>query len=123
MLSTVLMAAYGVAMLALFVIAVTTLAWMLDSWRTPWAVGQMPFPVPDEPQLSFSLIVPARHEEAVLADTVARLLRQDHPALQVVLVVGDDDPGTAAVAHALAARDRACWSSSTTACRRTSRRR
>ena len=55
MLSTVLMAAYGVAMLALFVIAVTTLAWMLDSWRTPWAVGQMPFPVPDEPQLSFSL--------------------------------------------------------------------
>ena len=78
---------------------------MLDSWRTPWAVGQMPFPVPDEPQLSFSLIVPARHEEAVLADTVARLLRQDHPALQVVLVVGDDDPGTAAVAHGLAARD------------------
>lgn len=105
MLSTVLMAAYGVAMLALFVIAVTTLAWMLDSWRTPWAVGQMPFPVPDEPQLSFSLIVPARHEEAVLADTVGRLLRQDHPALQVVLVVGDDDPGTAAVAHGLAARD------------------
>ena len=98
MISTLFMAVYGVAMLALFVVAVTTLAWMLDSWRTPWAVGQMPFPVPDEPQLSFSLIVPARHEEAVLADTVARLLRQDHPALQVVLVVGDDDPGTTAVA-------------------------
>ena len=86
----------------LFVVAVTTLAWMLDSWRTPHAVGQMPFPEPDEPQLSFSLIVPARHEEAVLADTVARLLRQNHPALQVVLVVGDDDPGTAAVARSLA---------------------
>jgi cellulose synthase/poly-beta-1,6-N-acetylglucosamine synthase-like glycosyltransferase len=104
-ISTLFMAAYGVAMLALFVVAVTTLAWMLDSWRTPWAVGQMPFPVPDEPQLSFSLIVPARHEEAVLADTVARLLRQNHPALQVVLVVGDDDPGTTAVARSLAARD------------------
>ena len=105
MLSTVLLAAYGVAMLALFVVAVTTLAWMLDSWRTPEAVGQMPFPVPDEPQLSFSLIVPARHEEAVLADTVARLLEPGPPRLRGRLVVGDDDPGTAAVAHGLAARD------------------
>ncbi|MGZ4602239.1 MAG: glycosyltransferase [Kineosporiaceae bacterium] len=105
MLSTIFMTAYAVAMLLLFVIAVTTLAWMLDSWRTPWAVGQMPFPVPDTPQLSFSLIVPARHEEAVLADTVNRLLQQDHPSLQVVLVVGDDDPGTTAVARALADAD------------------
>src|SRR5918911_3027007 len=105
MLSTIFMAAYGVAMLLLFVIAVTTLAWMLDSWRTPWAVGQMPFPEPDAPRLSFSLIVPARHEEAVLADTVRRLLCQDHPFVEVLVVVGDDDPGTAAVANELAEED------------------
>ena len=35
----------------MFVVAGTTLAWMVDSWRTPDAVGQMPFPEPDEPRL------------------------------------------------------------------------
>ncbi|WP_055590704.1 glycosyltransferase [Streptacidiphilus griseoplanus] len=100
------MALYAPATMALFLVAVTTLAWMIDSWRTPHAVGQMPFPAPDEPRLSFSLLVPARHEEAVLAHTVRRLLRQDHPDFEVLVVVGDDDPGTAAVAHRLAAEDR-----------------
>jgi len=75
---TLFLTAYAIAMLALFVIAVTTLAWMIDSWRTPAALGQMPFPEPDEPRLTFSLIVPARHEEAVLADTVQRLLDLCH---------------------------------------------
>src|SRR5262249_48174240 len=91
--------------MALLVVALTTLAWMIDSWRTPRALGQMPFPDADEPRLSFSLIVPARHEEAVLADTVHRLLQQDHPDPEVLLVVGDADPGAAEVAHRLAAHD------------------
>jgi cellulose synthase/poly-beta-1,6-N-acetylglucosamine synthase-like glycosyltransferase len=96
---------YSLVTVVLFVVAATTLAWMIDSWRTPRALGQMPFPDPDEPRLSFSLIVPARHEEAVLADTIRRLLQQHHPALEVLVVVGDDDPGTAAVAHGLADAD------------------
>jgi cellulose synthase/poly-beta-1,6-N-acetylglucosamine synthase-like glycosyltransferase len=98
----VFVAGYVLATLAMFVVATTTLAWMLDSWRTPRALGQMPFPEPDAPRLSFSLIVPARHEETVLADTVRRLLRQDHPDFEVLVVVGDDDHGTAAVARQLA---------------------
>ena len=98
-------AGFLLATTAMLVVAGTTLAWMIDSWRTPRAVGQMPFPEPDAPQLSFSLIVPARHEEAVLADTVRRLLCQDHPFVEVLVVVGDDDPGTAAVAHELAEQD------------------
>jgi cellulose synthase/poly-beta-1,6-N-acetylglucosamine synthase-like glycosyltransferase len=96
---------YLLATIAMFVVAVTTLVWMIDSWRTPRAVGQMPFPEPDEPRLSFSLIVPARHEETVLADTVRLLLRQDHPSVEVLVVVGDDDPGTTEVAERLAAAD------------------
>jgi cellulose synthase/poly-beta-1,6-N-acetylglucosamine synthase-like glycosyltransferase len=96
---------YSLVTAVLFVVAAITLLWMIDSWRTPVALGQMPFPRPDRPRLSFSLIVPARHEEAVLADTVRRLLEQHHPALEVLVVVGDDDPGTAAVAHALAEED------------------
>lgn len=105
MIVTIFLSLYLLASVALLVVALTTLTWMIDSWRTPRALGQMPFPEADEPQLSFSLIVPARHEEAVLADTVRRLLQQDHPMVEVLVVVGDDDPGTAAVAHALAAED------------------
>jgi cellulose synthase/poly-beta-1,6-N-acetylglucosamine synthase-like glycosyltransferase len=101
----VFIAGFVLATAAMLVVAGTTLAWMIDSWRTPRAVGQMPFPEPDAPQLSFSLIVPARHEEAVLADTVRRLLCQDHPFVEVLVVVGDDDPGTAAVAYELAEQD------------------
>ena len=105
MTQAVLMVGFLLATVAMLVVAMTSLAWMIDSWRTPRAVGQMPFPEPDEPRLSFSLLVPARHEEAVLADTVRRLLRQDHPDFEVILIVGDDDPGTAAVAHELAWAD------------------
>jgi cellulose synthase/poly-beta-1,6-N-acetylglucosamine synthase-like glycosyltransferase len=102
---TAFLCLYLLASVALLVVALTTLTWMIDSWRTPKALGQMPFPEADAPRLSFSLIVPARHEEAVLADTVRRLLQQDHPDVEVLVVVGDDDPGTAAVAHGLAAED------------------
>ncbi|MFC1414119.1 glycosyltransferase [Streptacidiphilus sp. N1-12] len=99
------LALYAPVTLALLVVALTTLTWMLDSWRTPRAVGQMPFRVPDLPRLSFSLLVPARHEEAVLRHTVRRLLTQDHPDFEVLVIVGDDDPGTTAVAEELAAED------------------
>jgi glycosyltransferase XagB len=102
MTGDLVLAGYLVMTIVLFVVAAPTLAWMLDSWRTPHAVGQMPFPEPDETQLSFSLIVPARHEETVLDHTVRGLLKQDHEWLEVIVVVGDDDPGTEAVARALA---------------------
>ena len=100
-----LMALFLLATVAMLVVAATSLAWMMDSWRTPRAIGQMPFPEPDEPRLSFSLLVPARHEEAVLADTIRRLLSQKHPDFEVIVIVGDDDEGTTAVARTLAARD------------------
>jgi cellulose synthase/poly-beta-1,6-N-acetylglucosamine synthase-like glycosyltransferase len=103
--SLLLMAGFLLVTIAMLVVAVTSLAWMIDSWRTPRAIGQMPFPEPDEPQLSFSLLVPARHEEAVLADTIRRLLSQKHPDFEVIVIVGDDDPGTAAVAHELSWKD------------------
>jgi cellulose synthase/poly-beta-1,6-N-acetylglucosamine synthase-like glycosyltransferase len=93
------------ASLILGLIGWTTLAWMLDAWRNPEALAATRLP-PDklEPQLSFSLIVAARHEEAVLATTLSRLVTTDHPDFEVVVVVGDDDPGTAAVAERVAAR-------------------
>jgi cellulose synthase/poly-beta-1,6-N-acetylglucosamine synthase-like glycosyltransferase len=87
----------------LFAIAAGTLWWMLHAWRTPSDLRSTGFAAERQtPQLSFSLIVPARHEEAVLGETLVRLARLDHPAFEVVAVVGHDDDGTRAVAEAVA---------------------
>ncbi|MBT2420315.1 glycosyltransferase family 2 protein [Streptomyces sp. ISL-22] len=84
--------------------AALTLRWMLHAWRTPEELETTSFPEPDgEPRLSFSLLVPARHEEQVLPHTVGTLLGADHPDFEVVVITGDDDPGTTALAARLAA--------------------
>jgi len=49
--------------------------------------------------------VPARHEQEVLDRTVTRLLESTHTDYEVLVIVGHDDPETAEVAHALAARN------------------
>jgi glycosyltransferase XagB len=86
-------------------IAWTTFVWMVNAWRTPAALvesglrGEVLAPAH-----SFSLIVPARHEEVVLEATLTRLMTTDHPAFEVLVVVGDDDPGTREVAKRVADR-------------------
>jgi cellulose synthase/poly-beta-1,6-N-acetylglucosamine synthase-like glycosyltransferase len=91
--------------LVLTAIAGTTLWWMLHAWRTPQTLAATGFSgAAANPRLSFSLIVPARHEEAVLGATLSRLAAIDHPAFEVLVVVGDDDPETAAVAQRAARR-------------------
>ena len=91
--------------LALTVIAVTSLWWMLHAWRTPASLLATGFPTGETaPQHAFSLIVPARHEEAVLGATLERLAGSHHPHFEVLAVVGDDDPDTRAVAEQAAAR-------------------
>jgi glycosyltransferase XagB len=91
--------------LVLTAIAGTTLWWMLHAWRTPQTLAATGFSgAAGDPRLSFSLIVPARHEQAVLGATLSRLAATDHPAFEVLVVVGDDDPETAAVAQRAARR-------------------
>ena len=86
-------------------IAGTTLWWMLHAWRTPQTLAATGFSgAAGDPRLSFSLIVPARHEQAVLAATLSRLAAIDHPAFEILAVVGDDDPETSAVAQRAARR-------------------
>jgi cellulose synthase/poly-beta-1,6-N-acetylglucosamine synthase-like glycosyltransferase len=90
---------------ALAAIAMTTLAWMLHAWRSPQHLEATGFAdSSDMPTRSFSLLVPARHEEEVLGDTIDTLAQLDHPAFEVVAVIGHDDPGTEAVARAAARR-------------------
>jgi cellulose synthase/poly-beta-1,6-N-acetylglucosamine synthase-like glycosyltransferase len=91
--------------LALTAVAATTLWWMLHAWRTPASLAATGFATSDSPpEHSFSLIVPARHEQAVLGATLERLAASHHPSFEVLAVVGDDDPDTRAVAEETAAR-------------------
>jgi cellulose synthase/poly-beta-1,6-N-acetylglucosamine synthase-like glycosyltransferase len=91
--------------LVLFGIAAATVWWMLHAWRDPETLEATGFARADSrPELSFSLLVPARHEEAVLEHTLEQLLRIDHPDFEVIAIVGHDDPGTTAVAERVARR-------------------
>ena len=100
-----LYALYIGAELLLGAICWTTLVWMLDAWRTPGslAAGRLRDNVL-EPTHFFSLIVAARHEEAVLEATLSRLIATDHPAFEVLVVVGVDDGATRAAADRVASR-------------------
>ena len=53
--------------------------------------------------LSFSVLLPARHEEAVLAASVNQLLASVHSSFEVIIIVGHDDDSTTEVARSLEA--------------------
>ena len=90
----------------LFLIAASTLWLMLHAWRDADTLTETGFSrEPGPPGLSFSLLVPARHEELVLEHTLERLCALDHPAFEIIVIVGHDDEETAAVARRVAARN------------------
>ena len=79
-LSSIAYILIALGFLALTFIAGTTLCWMLYAWRDGDSVSMTQFPsLTSPPQLSFSLIVAARHEEEVLEQTLERLAEQTHP--------------------------------------------
>jgi cellulose synthase/poly-beta-1,6-N-acetylglucosamine synthase-like glycosyltransferase len=87
--------------------AAVTLWWTMHAWRTPETLAATRFLEPDGTHaLFFSLLVPARHEEAVLERTVLRLLESTHGRFEIIVIVGHDDPGTAEIARRLATRAR-----------------
>jgi cellulose synthase/poly-beta-1,6-N-acetylglucosamine synthase-like glycosyltransferase len=91
----------------LFGVSATTLWWMLHAWHSPEALAATGFRRRNAgTHRSFSLILPARHEQAVLGDTIDALARLDHPHYEVIVVIGHDDPETEYVARAAASRHR-----------------
>ena len=91
--------------LSLTLVAVTTLWWMLYAWRSKTTYDSTAFSKePHAPQHTFTLLVPGRHEEEVMGQTLDALAAQTHPDVQIIAIVGDDDPGTTAVVRAAAAR-------------------
>ena len=103
----VLYVVLGVVSLLLFVVAGSTLWWMLHAWRSPEALAATGFRrrSAGRPR-SFSLLLPARHEQGVLGDTIDALARLDHRVYEVIVIIGHDDPETEQVARAAAARHR-----------------
>jgi cellulose synthase/poly-beta-1,6-N-acetylglucosamine synthase-like glycosyltransferase len=101
-----LLVLFGAVTLLLSVLSAYSLRWMLGTWNSAAALRRRRAPdVVEEPAHGFSLIVPARHEVAVLGATLERLLLQQHPRFEVVVVVGHDDPDTEDVAREYAAID------------------
>jgi glycosyltransferase XagB len=96
---------YVAVLLVVGLVATSTLVWMLHAWRTPASLTQSRLEADGcETAYSFSLIVPARHEEAVLETTLSRLISSDHPDFEVLVVVGADDLRTREVAERMADR-------------------
>lgn len=92
--------------LLLFGVAASSLALRTYAWRTPSGLDEIGYHEPTEPELGFSLIVPARDEVAVLPRTLGALAALNHPRVQIVVVVsGDDDDETREVAYEAAFRD------------------
>jgi cellulose synthase/poly-beta-1,6-N-acetylglucosamine synthase-like glycosyltransferase len=85
----------------LSVFATTTLCWMLYAWRDDTGPSKVDIKGEQPPgaHLSFSIIVPARHEELVLERTLRRLCEIACPRLEIIAVVGSDDDATRAAAE------------------------
>lgn len=91
--------------LAMFSVAATSTGLRLYAMSTPETLDEVRFSDLTEPVMGFSLIVPARDEAAVLERTIDALAVQDHPRFEILIVVsGDDDDQTRAVAYAAAGR-------------------
>ncbi|WP_234383494.1 glycosyltransferase, partial [Streptomyces dysideae] len=70
---------------------------MLYTWDQPDAEARARAPdtfLP--PELSFSVLLPARHEEDVIQTTIDRVVRSDYPPdlLEVFVICSADDTGT-----------------------------
>src|SRR6266571_2591590 len=88
--------------LALFAQSLFSLYLMLYSWEHPERVQASKGPnsfLP--PRLSFTVLLPARHEEAVIYETIKRVWAANYPShlLEIVVICHIDDTGTIAEAE------------------------
>jgi glycosyltransferase XagB len=92
----------GIVVLMIFV-AVSSLWLSLYAWHTPTNMQQVGFAEPLPPKHGFSVIVPVRGAGMeIIGPTVSALVAQDHPDLEILMVVsGDDDETTRASAEVL----------------------
>jgi len=77
-----------------------TLYLTLYTWNRPPSEASAPEQF-QPPRLSFTVMLPARHEEAVIATTVGRVAQANYPAglMQILVICSADDEGTIAKAE------------------------
>jgi cellulose synthase/poly-beta-1,6-N-acetylglucosamine synthase-like glycosyltransferase len=78
-----------------------TLYLTLWTWDRPPDESRAPEQF-EPPRLSFTIMLPARHEEAVIAGTIERVVKANYPTklLQVFVICSADDEGTISEAEA-----------------------
>lgn len=101
-----LLVAYSSSFLAAFILFISlflffhsifTLFWMLYAWENPHDADIHKSPKTYSPPINtFTLLVPARHEEKVIADTISALHNLDYPAslVEALILIRNDDPHT-----------------------------
>src|SRR5439155_13861911 len=97
-----LLAIAVVLSLILTIQSVYTLYIMLYTWDRPEASRKAKAPARLlSPRMSFTVLLPARHEEDVIQTTIERVVRANYPLslLEVVVICSVDDTGTIAKAQ------------------------
>src|SRR2546430_3507128 len=97
-----LLAGAVVPSLLLTIQSVYALYIMLYTWDRPEAYQKAKAPERFlRPQKSFTVMLPARHEEDVIQSTIERVIRANYPLslLEVVVICSIDDTGTIAKAQ------------------------
>jgi glycosyltransferase XagB len=106
----VVLAVVSLVSLLLTVQAAHSLYLMIYTWDQPAAEALARVPnIRVAPAISFTVIVPARHEEDVIQATIERAAHTDYPPqlVQIIVVCSADDTGTIERAAAAIARLRA----------------
>lgn len=89
--------------IALLVMAIMTLVWMLHAWSDQENYRESVLESKEPQSWQFiSLLLPARHEELVLGETVSRIMAIDYPNFELILIIGHDDVDTMAMAQGFA---------------------
>lgn len=86
------------ASLLLFVQSSIEIWRIIYTYREPDGIDRLRFPVPRSAREKFCIIVPARHESAVLDSTLRQLAKQTHPSVSIITIICDDDVETLRVA-------------------------
>jgi cellulose synthase/poly-beta-1,6-N-acetylglucosamine synthase-like glycosyltransferase len=95
MIQDLLYAGVTLISVLIFVQAAHTLYLQLYTWNRPSSGSGAPEEFTSL-RLSFTVMLPARHEEDVIAGTIERVARADYPAdlLQILVICSVDDQGT-----------------------------
>lgn len=97
--SLYLLFASFITVLSIFLIfqSVFNLFWLLYAWDDPQTVDKNRSPETfAPPQYSFTALLPARHEEAVIGDTIKAVAHLNYPQelTEILVICRSDDPGT-----------------------------